>query len=220
MKIDQVNIEDIDIKRVCKELQTCLTKVSNEIGEIQIGNIKSFPFGWRKSAKGRTVWRIVEESINQNLEKMYAESNDIEFRPSDSEVAMYDFQAIKKSKNKVLWTAFVNIKSSTLGAKASKDDLSKADKLLSFLQEDSSRIFFIATFSIQFNNDMTISLPACHVFPLNWLPDIYVNPSNNGNLQSSKYKNLDEGEVRTTAQFITELEKAIKSANGKRKKKN
>ena len=26
------------------------------------------PYGWRKAAKGRTVWRIVEEVISQGLE--------------------------------------------------------------------------------------------------------------------------------------------------------
>ncbi len=26
------------------------------------------PFGWRKAAKGRIVWRIIEEVISQNLE--------------------------------------------------------------------------------------------------------------------------------------------------------
>lgn len=112
------------IESVREELHACLTRVSQHIGRIQIGDKKSFPFGWKKSAKGRTVWRILEESINQNLEQLYANSKQIQFIPSDSEVAMYDFKAVGLDGERIRWTAYVNIKSSTLGAKVSKDDLS------------------------------------------------------------------------------------------------
>jgi hypothetical protein len=200
------------------ELQTSLTAVAQKIGKIQIGNAQSFPYGWRKSAKGRTVWRILEEAINQNLETLYSNSTNLKFEPSDSEVSMFDFKA-RGTQGSQKWEAFVNIKSSTIGSKVSKDDLSKADKLFDFIREDKTRTLFIATFGIQFNNDMTIEIPVCYIFPMAWLPDIYVNPSNNGNLQSSMYKNLATATKRTNEEFLVELSNAINVANEKKKNK-
>ena len=66
---------------------------------------------------------------------------------------------------------------------------------------------------------MTITLTDCHVMPIMWLPDIYVNPSNNGNLQSSKYKDVNEATIRTNTEFFDELSSAIEIAQGKRRKK-
>jgi len=57
-------------RRVRDELDNALTNLISDIGPIQIGNTDQMPFGWRKAAKGRTVWRILEEVINQNLEKI------------------------------------------------------------------------------------------------------------------------------------------------------
>lgn len=51
-----------------KYLESKLLELIKEIGNIPIANKKIMPFGWRKAAKGRTVWRIVEEVISQNLE--------------------------------------------------------------------------------------------------------------------------------------------------------
>ncbi len=51
------------------KIRKVLNKVSTQLGSIQIGNTRQFPNGWGKAAKGRTVWRIVEEAINQNLKK-------------------------------------------------------------------------------------------------------------------------------------------------------
>ena len=55
------------------KLENSLNVLRNKIKKIQIGCGEQFPYGWRKAAKGRTVWRIVEEAINQNLEKYQQE---------------------------------------------------------------------------------------------------------------------------------------------------
>lgn len=52
-------------------LEEALNKVVSSLGTIQIGNKTQFPYGWRKTAKGRTVWRILEEAITQNLEHSF-----------------------------------------------------------------------------------------------------------------------------------------------------
>jgi len=67
-----------------KKLQESLDKLIKKIGKIQIGSKEQFPFGWRKAAKGRTVWRILEELINQNLEKFHEEVGISNITPSDS----------------------------------------------------------------------------------------------------------------------------------------
>ncbi len=77
----------------------------------------------------------------------------------------------------------------------------------------------IATFLIKFNADMSIELIKAAVMPVAWIPDVYVNPSNNGNLQSSYAKDLDKAVKRTNAEFIVELSNAIAIANQKKKQK-
>lgn len=80
---------------------------------------------------------------------------------------------------------YINIKSAVEGGKHQKDDISKADGLKVFFDEDPERNFFVATFFIRFNPNMTIEITKVVVFPIVWIKDIYVNPSNNGNLQSA-----------------------------------
>lgn len=79
---------------------------------------------------------------------------------------------------------------------------------------------YIATFVISFNDDMTIGLDKCIVFPTAWIPDVYVNPSNNGNLQSSMYKNLRTATKRTPQEFLVVLEQANQVALEKKKRKS
>jgi hypothetical protein len=55
--------------------------------------------------------------------------------------------------------------------------------------------------------------------PISWLPDIYVNPSNNGNLQSSKYKDIALSTKRTNQQFLQELKDEMKVAQNKKEEK-
>lgn len=59
----------VDVENYCDRLQASLNKLCQKIGQIQIGTKNQFPDGWGKAAKGRTVWRIVEEALNQNLKK-------------------------------------------------------------------------------------------------------------------------------------------------------
>jgi len=207
-------VEQIENYR--KRLQESLTRLIKYIGPIQIGNKKQFPYGWRKSAKGRTVWRILEEAINQNLELKYKDFGLSEMKSSDSEVSVYD--SILKFQNDEQEIYF-NVKSSVANGKTSKDDISKAIGLLDFFSENIERLLFIATFEIEFNNEMSIEFKQCHVMPITWLPDVYVNPSNNGNLQSSYYKDLARAKQRLNSEFIEELKAAMKIADEKRQKK-
>ena len=198
------------------KLETCLNLLKDKIGVIQIGSSQQFPFGWRKAAKGRTVWRIVEEAINQNLERFHEELGISEIEPSDSEVSVYDTKIKFQGDTGFIYT---NIKSAVLGGRTNKDDISKAEGLRKFFEEDLDRQLFVSTFVIRFDDEMTITLTDCHVMPIMWLPDIYVNPSNNGNLQSSKYKDVNEATIRTNTEFFDELSSAIEIAQGKRRKK-
>lgn len=66
---------------------------------------------------------------------------------------------------------------------------------------------------------MQFRLDRCIVMPVMWLPDIYVNPSNNANLQSSKYKSLDEAVRRSGLEFLGLLREAIAVADTKKSNK-
>jgi len=209
-----MTIQDTENLRI--KLQNSFDLLVAQIGKIQIGSKKQFPFGWRKAAKGRTVWRILEEVITQNLENNFAKFQLDEVTPSESEVSVYDFECKVKGNNTPL---FVNIKSAVVGGRKNKDDISKAVGLEQFFNANNNRQFFVGTFFIQFNNDMTIEIVKAVVFPVTWIKDIYVNPSNNGNLQSSKYKDLAEAEKRTNADFIKLFKKEIAVAAEKRRKK-
>lgn len=203
-----------EIEELRTKLQNSCDLLINSIGPIQIGKNSQFPFGWRKAAKGRTVWRIVEEVITQNLEQYHQKFGIDKVIPSDSEVSVYDmvceFAGVP---------VFINIKSAVEGGKRQKDDISKALGLLEFYNEDSGRQFFVATFYIRFNKDMTIELTKSVVFPVAWIPDIYVNPSNNGNLQSAYYKDIKDATKRTNEEFIPLLNNAYQVALGKKKVK-
>ncbi|MCI5813673.1 MAG: hypothetical protein MR216_01880 [Bacteroidales bacterium] len=207
-----MNIEEIEDLR--SKLQASCDLLVNSIGPIQIGKESQFPYGWRKAAKGRTVWRIVEEVITQNLEKYHSKFEIDNVIPSDSEVSVYDM-VCKFAEEEV----FINIKSAVEGGKRQKDDISKASGLLDFYNEDAERQFFVATFYIRFNKNMTIELTKSVVFPVAWIPDIYVNPSNNGNLQSAYYKDVKDAIKRTNEEFIPLLKEAYEVALEKKNKK-
>jgi hypothetical protein len=200
--------------RLCEELEAALNKLIADIGPIRIGSTKQFPFGWRKAAKGRTVWRILEELISQNLEARHREYGFSNMVASESEVSVYDFRIQLSGETK---PTYVNIKSCVKGARTNKDDISKAVGLKAFYSTDSQRELFIATFVIDFKDNMTIEIEKCHVMPIAWLPDIYVNPSNNGNLQSARYKNVGDAVKRTNEEFLLELDKEMQIALHKRR---
>ena len=203
----------IDLER--QNLEEKMTKLINNVGDIPIANKTIMPYGWRKAAKGRTVWRIVEEVISQGLEFQAHELGFDEVCPADSEVGVYDFK-FRYDGNK---ESYVNIKSSVNSGKTSKDDISKAAGLIEFYKENPDANLYVSTFVISFKENMTIGLDKCIVFPTAWIPDVYVNPSNNGNLQSSKYKDLKYAVKRTPKEFLDCLLDANKIAIKKKKAK-
>ena len=119
------------------------------IGQVPIGKPGQLPYGWRKSAKGRTVWRILEEVISQNLEAQASSLGIHDFSPAASEVGVYDF-SFKFEDSRTL---YVNIKSAVQGGGVSKDDISKADKLITFFEDTKDATLFIATIEIAFLTD-------------------------------------------------------------------
>ena len=205
-----MTVEEIGALRL--KLQKSFQQLLDKIGPIQIGTPRQFPYGWRKAEKGRTVWRIIEEILIQNLENAYSEFGLSIVEPSASEVSVYDVVCQFQNSPRL----YLNIKSSVEGGKKNKDDISKAQGLSEFYEEDCQRQFFIATCFIRFNSDMTISLTQVSIFPIAWIPDVYVNPSNNGNLQSAYYKDIKFAQKRTNAEFIPLLRTAIQVAKAKK----
>lgn len=210
--MDKVSIV-VDVETEREFLEDRLNDLIKHIGNIPIANNRIMPFGWRKAAKGRTVWRIVEEVISQGIESKYKKLGFESVAPANSEVGVYDFK-FSCLGNK---DAYVNIKSSVVGCKKSKDDISKADKLIDFYEQNPDVNLYIATFSINFNSDLTIGFDKCTVFPTAWLPDVYVNPSNNANLQSSMYKDLNFATKRSPLEFYKCLVQANEVAMAKKK---
>ncbi|KMJ60410.1 hypothetical protein AB685_06265 [Bacillus sp. LL01] len=205
-------IRNEKIERIAKEREilekTINSLIQDRISHIQIASPELMPYGWRKSGKGRTVWRIIEEIIGQNLE-MFGSNYGLEsVIPADSEVGVYDFEFELEAGFK----SFVNIKSAVQGGRVNKDDVSKADGLISFIENNPECNLYVATFLIKFNDDMKVELLECIVCPTAWIPDVYVNPSNNGNLQSAKFKNIDEMVHRTNEEFLKILKKENKIA--------
>lgn len=188
--------EQIEALRV--GLQESFDLLVKKINKIQIGTKEQFPFGWRNAAKGRTVWRILEEIITQNLEQDYNDFKLQSVTPSDSEVSVFDFECKITGNNTPI---YINIKSAVLGGRKNKDDISKGIGLKEFYAEDINKTFFVGTFFIKFNDDMSIEIDHATVFPIAWIKDIYVNPSNNGNLQSAYYKDINDAVKRSNAEF-------------------
>ena len=208
--------QEIEAVEHCRAaLESALQKLLADIGDVAIGAQAQFPFGWRKAAKGRTVWRLLEEVISQNLEAKHKALGFDFLAPAESEVDVFDFEfSIDDSPRH-----YVNIKSAVKGGRKNKDDLSKARLLEQFFQKDSSRVLLVATIQIEFLDTMALRLDKATVIPITWVPDIYVNPSNNGNLQSSKYKSLATATRRTGAEFLELLQQEIAVADAKRASK-
>ena len=203
-------------KHALPMLQESMSSLIKDIGVIKIGTKELFPYGWRKAAKGRTVWRLVEEVIVQNLEKNPSKYGLQNVKPATSEVSVYDLELSFKD---IKQTIFINIKSSVRNARKNKDDISKAVGLIDFLKNNPKSLIFVITIELDFSENMEILLSNSFVMPTVWLPDVYVNPSNNGNLQSSKYKELETAIQRNNEQFLVELIKAKEIADEKRRQK-
>ena len=73
-------------------LEDRLNLLIHNIGDIPIASNRIMPYGWRKAAKGRTVWRIVEEVISQGLESQVSSLGFDSVHPAESEVGVYDFR--------------------------------------------------------------------------------------------------------------------------------
>lgn len=209
-----MSFEQVDAER--QELEQKLSSLIKNIGSIPIASPRIMPYGWRKAAKGRTVWRIVEEVISQGLESQASQLGFEFVEPAESEVGVYDFRFKLIGHS----TSYVNIKSSVLDGRTNKDDISKADGLINFYHDNPDANLYIATFTISFNKDLTIGLVDCSVFPTAWIPDIYVNPSNNGNVQSSRYKKISQAIKRTPHDFLTLLIDENNKAKNKRSRKS
>ena len=212
--MDDGRFTSVEVER--KYLEDKLNALIKNIGDIPIANTRIMPYGWRKAAKGRTVWRIVEEVISQGLESQAKALGFDSVHPAESEVGVYDFRFCYDGNKE----SFVNIKSSVKGGRTNKDDISKAIGLIEFYNENPNANLYVATFVISFKPNMTIGLEECIVFPTAWIPDVYVNPSNNGNLQSSMYKHLESAVKRIPAEFLDCLIKenavAIAKKNAKK----
>lgn len=115
---------------------------------------------------------------------------------------------------------YLNFKAAVAGKQTMKGDISKAESIVKFFNADVNRQLFIVTFGIVFHASMAIEIKTCLVTPITWLPDIYVNPSNNGNLQCRQPATLAGATKRTNSLFLTTLKSAMKIAATKRKKKN
>ena len=211
---NEINYAAVETER--KYLEDKLNALVKNIGDIPIANTKIMPYGWRKSAKGRTVWRIVEEVISQGLESQAESLGFDSVHPTDSEVGVYDFRFCYDGNKE----SFVNIKSSVKGGRTNKDDISKAVGLIDFYRANPQANLYVATFIISFKPNMTIGLDKCIIFPTAWIPDVYVNPSNNGNLQSSMYKNLESAIKRTPEEFLECLIDANNIALAKKRQKS
>jgi hypothetical protein len=195
-------------------LENALKVIIDDIGDIPVGTIKHFPMGWRKAGKGRTVWRLLEEIISQNLEVRHKQLGFANFESCESEVGVYDFRFSLDG----VFAAYVNIKSSVSGARANKDDISKARLLEDLYSAECDCALMVAAVEIEFKQNMTLKLGNATVVPVSWIPDIYVNPSNNGNLQSSKYKDVANMVRRTNNEFLSLLRAEMKVADSKRQK--
>lgn len=206
-------IDEIESER--NYLEKALNKLVKKIEKIPIANKSLMPYGWGKAAKGRSVWRIIEEVINQNLEKNREKLKFDEVEHASSEVGVYDFKFCYEGHKE----SYVNIKSAVSNGKSNKDDISKAKGLLDFYKSNPEANLYVATFVLKFDKNMYVCIEKCIVYPTCWIPDVYVNPSNNANLQSSKYKDLSTIVKRTPSEFVKELSKQIQIAAEKKRKK-
>lgn len=194
-------------------IRVAVETVIEDLGALTIGTGKQFPFGWRKAGKGRTVWRLVEEVIVQGLEARAADLGLVSVTPAASEIGVFDV-AVELAEPSM--TCYINIKAAANNGKIQKDDVSKAKSLELFYQQNPTDQLFLATIYMDFtsNDDsLRVELKRCSVLPVAWIPDVYVNPSNNGNLQSSKYRDASLAVERTNTEFLAELRSAMERAS-------
>jgi hypothetical protein len=214
----QTEMSQVNFKQTTafqKRLASSLNKLLRRIRRIQIGTPKQFPDGWGRAAKGRTVWRIVEEAVVQNLKKHRASLGLAVAEVAPREVDIYDVKI--RFKNSTI-ELFLNLKTYAAGLETKKGDISKAKRIIEFFDQDVARQLFIVRLVIRFSADMCIEIKECLVVPITWLPDIDVNYHNH-NLQCRQPKTLGGVTRRTNSKFVAALQHAIRIADAKRQKK-
>ncbi|BBL65941.1 hypothetical protein MSMAT_3307 [Methanosarcina mazei TMA] len=195
-----------------QKISEMLHNLIKKIGNVDLINEELVPEGLKPI--GRSTSWLVEQIIVQNMRKYKDELGLEDVLDPPSNVSLYDCSIVFKGEFKKY---YINLKTSSLEAQRTKDDISKADKLIDLYESDPDYTLFIAVIKVIFQNTRLILNHNKNliVFNVAWIPDIYCNPRNN-NLQSSKY---DETFFRTNVEFLCELKTHYQTALVKKRKK-
>jgi len=207
--------EDPQIKRDFEAMQKiaeAIQKVILKIGDISIIKEELAPEGLKPLA--RSVSWLVEQIMVQNLRKYKDELGIEKVEDPPSNVSLYDCSIQFKGEDKIY---YVNLKTSSADAKKTKDDISKADKLITLYQNDPDYTLFVAVLKVIFKNTHLILKHEKNliVFNIAWIPDIYCNPRNN-NLQSSEY---EQTIFRSNEEFLEQIKKHYQISLDKKRRK-
>ncbi|AJF62161.1 hypothetical protein QT06_C0001G1349 [archaeon GW2011_AR15] len=181
-----------------QKISKAIKKVIVKIGDISIIKEELAPEGLKPLA--RSVSWLVEQIMVQNIRKYKDELGIEKVEDPPSNVSLYDCSIKFRGESKIY---YLNLKTSSAGAKKTKDDISKADKLIELYQSDSDYTLFVAVLKVIFKNTHLILNHENNliIFNIAWIPDIYCNPRNN-NLQSSEY---DQTQFRTNQEFLQQI---------------
>lgn len=188
-----------------QKISVMLQNLIKKIGDIHLLNEALVPEGLKPI--GRSASWLVEQIIVQNMRKYKDELGLIDVLDPPSNVSLYDCSILFKGELK---RYYINLKTSSFEAKRTKDDISKADKLIELYELDPDYTLFVAVIKVIFQDTRLILNHNKNliVFNIAWIPDIYCNPRNN-NLQSSRY---DEICFRTNVEFLDELKTHYQTA--------
>jgi hypothetical protein len=173
--------------------------VTEDMPFLPIGGPEHFPDGWQRAAKGRTVWRIAELAVLQNLKRIAESEGLVDFTQAETETHPFDFHC----RIARVGETQVNLKTYTDRArKGGNEDVSKALRLLDFMQSYPEVVLLLASVKIEFHDDpFGIQIGQPSVVPLAWLGDIYVNGSSNKNLMTASARRPDACIERSHAEF-------------------
>lgn len=196
--------------RAMKKIAEAIKKTIVKIGDFKILDDRLAPEGLKPLA--RSVGWLVEQILVQNLRKYKDEFEIEKVENPPSNVSLYDCAITFKGQSKKY---YLNIKTSSFDAKLTKDDISKADKLIELYESDPDFTLFIAVVKVKFKNTLLIMDHEENLIMFNvaWIPDIYCNPRNN-NLQSSKYSSIS---FRTNKSFLEEMKKQYEVSKVKKR---
>jgi len=197
------------VREAMDRVDTALANVLSAIGGWEVVPKELVPLGLGRAAKGRTVWRLVEEVVKQNLQVRAEELGLADVTVPEDEVGPYDCVVSTGE----LPSVHLNLKAAGTSGRANKDDVSKAEAIEEFYRSGGDdALLCVAVVKLEFV-ETRIEFRGHQLFNVAWIPDIYVNPSNN-NLQSSKYR-TDRTE-RTNIDFLALLEAQLAAAHAKR----